>query len=66
MRYTIKEVSEELLISKDALIDVRNMLRIKKINDNNYKRVKNVVRDIERRYGRCTLSTINRYKLWCD
>ena len=66
MKYTIKDVSEELLISKDALIDVRNMLRIKKINESNFKRIKNVVREIERRYGKCTLSTINRYQLWCD
>ena len=66
MQYTIKMASQELLISKDAFIDVRNMLNIKKINENSFKRIKNVVRDIERRYGKCTLSTINRYKLWCE
>lgn len=64
MQYTLKMVSNELTISKDALVDVRNMLGIKEIYEKDFKRIEYVVAEIRRRYGKCTLSTINRYKLW--
>ena len=66
MRYTIDAASKKLVISKDAFIDVRNMLGIKQIYERDFKRIANTVREIERRYGKCTLSTINRYRLWID
>lgn len=62
--YKLDTVSQQLMISKDALVDVRNALGIKRIGESELTRIKKTVDDIKRRYGMCTLSTINRYCEW--